>query len=114
MSAESDLYSALSGASGVTDLVSTRIYPSFVPLGTDYPAIGYALISGAKIGSNDCKRSRLQIDLYDQSYSGVKALRDAVITAIDAASDWAWNEGPDIYEEDTGVHHQSVDVFISH
>lgn len=39
MSAETVAYSTLSGASAVTDLVGTRIYPDFVPNEKTLPAV---------------------------------------------------------------------------
>lgn len=41
MSAETELYSVLSGAAGVTALVGTRIYPDVVPVQKDLPAIAF-------------------------------------------------------------------------
>ena len=114
MSAETDLYSALTAAGGVTALVSTRIYPNRVPLGTTYPAIGYSMITSGLIGSNNCQQSRIQIDMFDKTYSGTKAVRDAVLAVVNGRLDWTYIQGPDIYEDDTGVHQQSVDVIITH
>lgn len=42
MSAETQVYAALSGAAGVTALVSTRIYPDILPEITTYPAIVFS------------------------------------------------------------------------
>ena len=114
MSAETDLYTALTGASGVTDLVSLRIYPNRVPLGTEYPAVGYTMISSVLAASDNCQESRLQIDLFDDTYSGMKAVRDAVLAVVNGRTDWSYIQGPDIYEDDTGIHQQSVDVVINH
>lgn len=41
MSAETDLYAALSGALAVTALVSTRIYPDVVPADEPLPCVAY-------------------------------------------------------------------------
>ena len=114
MSAESDLYAALTGASGVTDLVGTRIYPNRVPLGTDYPAIGYRMITSGLIAADDCQESRIQIDFFDTTYSGAKAVRDAVLAVINGTPAWGYVQGPDIYEDDTSIHHQNIDVIIIH
>ena len=45
MSAETQLYTLLTGAAGVTALVSTRIYPDLVPEDKDPPYIGYERVS---------------------------------------------------------------------
>lgn len=114
MSSETDLYAALTGNAGVTALVSTRIYPNRVPLGTVYPAIGYSMITSGLIGSNNCQESRIQIDFFDSTYSGCKAVRDAVLTVINSLPNYGYIQGADIYEDDTKIHHQSVDVIITH
>jgi hypothetical protein len=41
MSAESELFAALSGDSAITAIVGSRIYPVVIPLGVDLPAIAY-------------------------------------------------------------------------
>lgn len=114
MSVETDLYSALTDNAGVTALVSTRIYPNRVPLGTVYPAIGYSMITSQKIASNNCQQSRIQIDFFDTTYSGAKAVRDAVTALANTLTNWTYIQGPDIYEDDTQVHHQNIDVIITH
>ena len=114
MSAESDLYAALTGDSGVTTLVSTRIYPNRVPLGTVYPAIGYSMITSGLIGSSNCQESRVQIDMFSSTYSKCKEVRDAVLAVVNGRRDWGYVQGPDLYEDDTQIHHQSVDVIITH
>ena len=43
MSAETVLYSTLTGASAVTAIVATRIYPDVVPLEVELPCVAYAL-----------------------------------------------------------------------
>ena len=114
MSAESDLYSALTANAGVTALVSTRIYPNRVPLGTVYPAIGYSMITSGLVGSSNCQESRIQVDMFSETYSNCKSVRDAVLAVVNGRRDWGYVQGPDIYEDDTQIHHQSVDVIITH
>ena len=114
MSAETDLYAKLTANSGITTLVSTRIYPNRVPLGTTYPAIGYGMITSGLIGSSNCQESRIQVDFFDSTYSGCKAVRDAFLTMVNGLPNYGYIQGPDIYEDDTQIHHQSVDVIITH
>jgi hypothetical protein len=52
--------------------------------------------------------------MFDKTYSGTKAVRDAVLAVVNGRLDWTYVQGPDIYEDDTGVHQQSVDVIITH
>lgn len=42
MTAETDLYTALTGAAGVTAIVSTRIYPDLAPQEVATPCIAYS------------------------------------------------------------------------
>lgn len=42
MSAETSVYSAISGYAGLTAIVSTRIYPDVLPDNTIYPAVVFA------------------------------------------------------------------------
>ena len=44
MSAESDVYAALSGFSGLTTIVGTAIYPDVLPEKTPYPAVVFARV----------------------------------------------------------------------
>ena len=86
MSIESELYDTLSGAAGVTALVSTRIYPNLVPENTANPCIDYSLISGTRfhtlMGQNDMRRGVVQISCHADTYAGAKAVADAVIAAL--------------------------------
>ena len=114
MSAETALYSALSTDAGIIALVGTRIYPNRVPLGTIYPAIGYSMVSSQKIASANCQQSRIQVDFFDTTYSGAKSVRDAVLAVINGMKNWTYVQGSDIFEDDTLIHHQNIDVIISH
>jgi len=44
MSAESELYAALSGHAALTALVSTRIYPDAIPEDQPLPAVVYLVV----------------------------------------------------------------------
>ena len=87
MSLETGIKSALTADGTVNGLVSGRIYPEIMPDDVTYPAISYQRISTVRTqfltGVDDFTQVRVQIDCWDSSYSGVKALASAVKGAID-------------------------------
>ena len=87
MSLETGLYSALSADATVSGLVGARIYPEIMPFDVTYPAISYQRISTARYQTlesvDDFTQVRIQVDCWDSTYSGVKALANAVKNAID-------------------------------
>lgn len=86
MSIEIAVHDILAGASRVTDLVATRIYPDVLPQAPRYPAIVYSLVSGvsdyAQDGPTDLARSRVQVDCFAADKLGVITLRSAVMNAL--------------------------------
>lgn len=87
---EADLYTVLSGAAGVTALVSTRIYPVLLPPDVTYPAVTYQYITGdynaALSGDTALERARVQIDAWSEVASNPAAIQDAIRTALGATS----------------------------
>lgn len=112
MSVEETVYSTITGDAGVSAIISTRLYPLALPGDVTLPAAAYWVISRVSEAGQK-KRTRVQVDLYATSYSGVKALRDAFETLTDATLNWEWREGPDAWEEaGSGRYHQPVDIII--
>ena len=111
MSIETALYATLSAASGVTALVSTRIYPNLVPEDTANPCIEYSLISGTKLhtlaGSNDMRRAVIQISCHADTYASAKAVADAVIAALQGNG--YQQSSFEFYDSDTQTHTATVD-----
>jgi hypothetical protein len=78
--------------SGVSSVVSTRVYPDVLPIGYDPnvtgPAIIYAKISNVPThylgGHKDTERVRIQYDCYASTRSVANSLARAVQTAIEA------------------------------
>jgi len=87
MSLETGLRAALVADATVNGLVSGRIYPEIMPQDTKYPAISYSRISTVRTqfldGVDDFTQVRVQVDCWDDSYSGVKSLASAVKSALD-------------------------------
>lgn len=90
MSAESTLYSTLTGAAPVIAIVSTRIYPDVVPQEQAVPCIAYARIqteyvrtihSAVPVAQTDT----IEIACMSTKRADAETLADAVITAVAAA-----------------------------
>lgn len=111
MSVETDVFTAVTGDSGVNALIGTRMYPNILPDETSMPAIVYQQISETVLGGV-CYETRLQLRLLATSYSGLKGLRDAVRTLVESKLNWVWISGPDGREENEGFHYQLVDLII--
>ena len=111
MSIETTLYSTLAGNSGVTDLVSTRIYPNFAPEDAEYPLIAYQVVSGSRIstlqGVSDAVRKRIQISCHANTYSSAKAIAAAVVAALEGNGYLELEY--DLFDSATQLHTVAVD-----
>jgi len=86
MNAEKALYARLTAVTGVTDLVSTRIYPVQIPQDATLPAITYRLLFAERehaMGA-DCNILRAQIELLcvAYTYAETKNTNDEVRQAL--------------------------------
>lgn len=82
---EQALYTILKDDSGVSALVGTRIDPVVLPQQPTYPAITYRRSGVSQIIATQGGRQEIpafEVSAYDETYSGVKALADAVRTAM--------------------------------
>lgn len=90
MSAETTLYSTLSGAAGVSAIVAARIYPDVVPQDAALPCIGFAR------GETDytttihatgpvAEDAVFEVSCMATTRSGADALAEAVIAACNTA-----------------------------
>lgn len=89
MSAETDVYAALSGAAGVTALVSTRIYPNVRPQDSDVPCVVYDR-SGTEViqsihGTVLATIPRVDLTAVSATRAECEAVSNAVATALVAA-----------------------------
>ena len=111
MSIETDLYATLSGAAGVTALVSTRIFMQVVPENTALPAIAFFVVSGDRsdtlAGVGDGKRKRIQISCYANTLTQAKAVADAVETALQGNGYLSLEY--DIYDPEEQTHTAIID-----
>lgn len=77
----------LENASGVTDIVGTKIYPDTAPQQVTFPYVVYQEIntspSDDKDGTSRLDVVRVQVDLYTQNYDTCETLAAAVRAALD-------------------------------
>jgi hypothetical protein len=122
MSIAARLRGALSGNSGVTTLVSTRIYPLKLPQNPTYEAISFQRISNTPTnGNTDLRESRWQINCWADTYVESQALALAVKTALEEYKDTTATPGikqayvaneQDDYDDDAKVFRTIVDVIL--
>lgn len=90
MAVEQDIYSALSGFSGLSSLVSSRIYPIKAPQSPTYPMVVYKRISNNELndlsGSSGIGNSRFQFSVYAETYSALVGVADQINLAMAASS----------------------------
>lgn len=76
----------LGAVSGVTSLISTRVYPVKLPQSATLPAVTYQRVStireNAMAADPGVARTRLQVTCAADSYSGLKAVTEAVRAAL--------------------------------
>jgi len=86
VSVETDLYTTLSAASGVTALVSTRLYVGFAPENATLPYIVYSLVGTDRLATlpsvGDPARKRMQIECVGATYASAEAVAAAVVSAL--------------------------------
>lgn len=113
---------ALSGNSGVTNLVSTRIYPLLLPQHPTLEAISYQRISNTgTFGSTDLRESRWQINCWAETYAETQVLAAAVKTLFEEYTDTDQTPGikmarvvneTDDYDDDSKTYRTIVDVIL--
>lgn len=84
------IYNILSNDSGVTNLVSTRIYPNQIAQGVEFPVIRYNVISDDpsdnKDGVSKLDQIRIQVDCFGATSKSANDVADAVRSALDRTS----------------------------
>lgn len=91
------IYSRLSGAAGVSALVSSRIYPGLAPQGTPWPFVVYWRDSSDYLTTLDAQtsvaESKFTVLCYAETYLGAEALSAAVRAALVG---WTATSGPQV------------------
>lgn len=111
---EEGLYTLLSGTVAIAALVSTRIYAVVAPQNPTTPFLVVTKISDVPeyvMGSESgITTARIQIDAYDTTYSGARALSEAVRQALSHYSGAPYGVTVDIIlkESDTALWEDEV------
>jgi hypothetical protein len=130
MTCETAVYSLLSGAGAITAIVSTRIYPTVLPVGVPTPAIVYELISSWRDGALDAyatthlTRARVQINLLSADHAVLLTMRAAVFAAmqfqrgsiggVTVHSVLPAGEGPDQYDPEMRLFLRPCDFILAY
>ena len=81
-----NLYTYLAAQAGITNLVSTRIYPLILPQKPTYPAISYSdeenNYTESFTGQTDHVESIFQINAWAKTYAGATTLGTAIAVAL--------------------------------
>ena len=125
MSIESDLYTVLSTYNGLSNLVSTRIYPDELAQGSALPALVYARVStpprAQAFGAGQpiiASRPRFQFTCWAAASGGtliamaviaqVRAALQASIYAVTFENEYS------LRDPDTALRARALDVFVNH
>jgi hypothetical protein len=89
---EESICTQLLASTAITAIVSTRIYPIFLPQNAPYPAQTYQRITTTPVNSitgySYEENARIQIDSWATSYSAAKNLGRATLKAMNAATSY--------------------------
>lgn len=111
---EAQLYTSLKDN---VALVGGRVYPKLMPQDTQKPALVYGVINDRDIETLGCavgSSVRFQIDIYAESYSEVKAIKEQVKSAL-----YGFEHKPremntlDDYEHETQLYREMIDFTIN-
>lgn len=121
------VYYRLANTSGVTALVSTRIYPKVMPQQPTMPALVYSVVDNDREqvhrGQTGGAKARVQVTCWGATESSVAAVKEQVRLALIGASgsiasvtiDGIVCEGEvEGYEPDTTRHWIALDFFVWH
>lgn len=89
---EQVLYSKLVGASAITDLVSTRVYPLKYPENATFPCITFQRISTVAghtmDGGGERRTSVIRVDCWDRGLSAYKNAKTIARAVTSTLSNW--------------------------
>ncbi len=90
---ETGIVSYLQSYSGLTSLISNRVYLMYIPQSATLPCLVYSRVSTPRELTHDTSgsagalaHSRFQFDAWDESYSSVKSITDQVRAALNGKS----------------------------
>lgn len=122
---EQAIYNILSNTTAITDIVSTRIYPSTIPQGEILPAVTFQRITNSPEDSKDGVSTldviTVDVDSFGKTLSELKTLTEAIRTALDRFSGTRvgividsirFVTDRDVYEQSKEVYHINQEFSI--
>ena len=113
MSAETQLYSVLSGAAGLTALVGTRIYPDSIPEDVVLPAVVYSRASTEPVvsvsGQKFAETAHLAISAWAKTRTAAAAIGDQIEAALLSAWQPAINRSS-VFDGEAGLYAATVET----
>lgn len=111
----------------VAGLIASRMHPGPLPQGEEMPAVTYGEASNVRLrslsGPSGKARPRIEVNSWDKTYGGVKALAAAIRIRLDGFKgdmgatrvDGLFIDGErDTYERDTRYHRVIQEFVLSH
>lgn len=117
---EKRIYAVLTGYTGVSALVGTRVYPLVLPQKCTFPAISYLRVSGGQqmnlSGYSRLEAPRIQVDAWAESYGQAKDLAAAIRAALLSATDFKVSDisDRDLFEDSSALFRVSTDFTVWH
>jgi hypothetical protein len=116
MSLQTDLFTLLSG------IFSSRVYPGIAPDDVVVPYATYTRVAAVEQstldtngGTGNPSQTRLQLDVYHDTYAGAQASAAAVKAAFKGwATENILESEQDLYEPDTQLHRVLLDMSMWH
>jgi len=113
MSAETDLFSALSASSALATIVGTRIYPDAIPEDKAPPAVVYQRANTSPVttinGITLAEEVRFSITAWSKTRAQADSAADAIAAALVVANHQAADRSAGI-DTETGLFATSIDV----
>lgn len=110
---EQDVFEILKSDAAITAIVADRIYPIAPPQNIDFPALTYQTVSDFQgynmEGGDGLNQSRIQFDIFSDSYAGGKALQDAVNSALSGYIGEAGVQIQGAFQQDTQDLEETID-----
>ncbi len=108
---ENEVFKVLSTTAAITALVSTRIFPAFIPqAATAFPALVYEKTGGSRINSlsgyTGLQNPIIEINVHAERTTTLQAVSTVVLAAMDASTlfkSHALDDPFDAYDDDVEI-----------
>ena len=129
MGIEADLYTHLRDHTGLSALISGRVYPLTMPQDVTLPAVVYQRVTGPReysfTGSSGLAHPRFQVSVWAETYASAKDVAEQIKVALGGYNGGMGSGGTlvygsfienelDFYEPDTRLYHVPVDFTMWH